>query len=504
MSDLLDDEFYEEEFENDLLDASEFEDEFDEDAEIDDDGFTVERKRRRAHSVSYRVVSVRDLRASLNEKINQLTSIIDLTREQVLGLYRYFKWNRERLLERYIDAPEESLQKAGVGLSGSKQREVVHHEGTCEICYDEGCLPFFSAECDHEFCLACYRQYLDSRISEGESVIQCPEESCTQIVSIQSITKVLDEKSLDRYHRLLDRSFVDDNDHLRWCPAPDCEFAIECHVTQASLSSVVPTVTCNCGKQFCFGCGHDNHQPTICPLVKIWLQKCQDDSETANWIHANTKECPKCSTTIEKNGGCNHMTCKKCKYEFCWVCLGPWTEHGNNWYTCNRYEEKSSTSARDSQSKSRASLERYLHYYNRFANHEQSAKLDHELYEHTHKRMTQMQVDSNLSWVEVQFLKNAVDILFQCRQTLKWTYAFAYYLARNNQTEIFEDNQRDLELAVENLSELCERPCQDCSLSVFKQRVLDKTVYVRSRRDVLLDDTARGLAEGRWEYVVDV
>ena len=78
----------------------------------------------------------------------------------------------------------------------------------------------------------------------------------------------------------------------------------------------------------------------------------------------------------------SHMTCKKCKYEFCWVCmgaelrywcfsvvadctlclyLGPWSEHGTAWYSCNRFDEKESVDARDAQSKSRASLERYLH-----------------------------------------------------------------------------------------------------------------------------------------------
>ena len=55
------------------------------------------------------------------------------------------------------------------------------------------------------------------------------------------------------------------------------------------------------------------------------------------------------------------MTCKKCKHEFCWVCMGPWSEHGTAWYSCNRYEEKDGIDARDAQSKSRASLERYLH-----------------------------------------------------------------------------------------------------------------------------------------------
>ena len=44
-----------------------------------------------------------------------------------------------------------------------------------------------------------------------------------------------------------------------------------------------------------------------CHLIKKWIKKCDDDSETSNWISANTKECPKCGATIEKDGGCNHM-----------------------------------------------------------------------------------------------------------------------------------------------------------------------------------------------------
>ena len=43
-----------------------------------------------------------------------------------------------------------------------------------------------------------------------------------------------------------------------------------------------------------------------------------------------------------------------------------------------------------------------------------------------------------MSWVEVQFMKKAVDILCQCRQTLMYTYAFAFYLKKNNQTQLFE------------------------------------------------------------------
>lgn len=57
--------------------------------------------------------------------------------------------------------------------------------------------------------------------------------------------------------------------------------------------------------------------------------------------------------------------------------------------------------------------------------------------------MEEMQQTSDLSWIEVQFLKKAVDTLTQCRMTLKWTYAFAFYLSRSNETVIFEVRRHD-------------------------------------------------------------
>ncbi|XLR30817.1 hypothetical protein S83_058717, partial [Arachis hypogaea] len=82
-------------------------------------------------------------------------------------------------------------------------------------------------------------------------------------------------------------------------------------------------------------------------------------------ILANSKPCPKYKRPIEKNQECLHMMCSSpCKFEFCWLCLGAWSDHGER----TRYDE---TKRRREMAKN--SLERYTHYYERWASN-QSAR----------------------------------------------------------------------------------------------------------------------------------
>ncbi|OJZ81221.1 hypothetical protein ASPFODRAFT_65192 [Aspergillus luchuensis CBS 106.47] len=474
-----------------------------------DGGFSKDKDiiatKRKPYEVEFTVLSPEDIDREQNLQINEVSSILGLPPESSAILLRYGRWNREKLIESYMDHPEKTLEEAGLGTNfdGTPKTEVIPGF-VCDICCEDGDdLETYAMRCGHRFCVDCYRHYLRQKIrEEGEAArIECPSDSCNMIVDSKSLGLLVTNDLKERYHALLTRTYVDDKDNLKWCPAPNCEYAVDCPIKQRDLRRVVPTVQCDCRHYFCFGCTLNDHQPAPCTLVKMWLKKCEDDSETANWISANTKECPRCHSTIEKNGGCNHMTCRKCKHEFCWMCMGLWSEHGTSWYNCNRYEEKSGSDARSAQARSRASLERYLHYYNRYANHEQSAKLDKDLYLKTEKKMTSLQSQSGLSWIEVQFLDTASQALQQCRQTLKWTYAFAYYLARNNLTEIFEDNQKDLEMAVESLSEMFEKPVPE--LANLKVDILDKTAYCNKRRVILLSDTAENLKNGEWSFNVE-
>ncbi|MCJ1436479.1 hypothetical protein MMC27_005858 [Xylographa pallens] len=459
---------------------------------------------RRPYEVEFKVLSPSDIQAQQDVQVDEVGSILEQPPEAAAILLRYLRWNKERLIETYMEKPEELLEAAGLSTDGSAPPRTVTIKGfACDICCDDEEPETYSLKCGHRYCVDCYRQYLCHKIKdEGEAArIQCPTSGCKRIVDSKSLKLLVTPDVQQRYEVLLTRTYVDDKDNLKWCPAPSCEYAVQCSIKKKDLNQIVPSVDCACHHRFCFGCTMNDHQPTPCGLVKKWIKKCEDDSETANWISANTKECPKCNSTIEKNGGCNHMTCRKCKHEFCWMCMGLWSEHGTSWYNCNRYEEKSGVDSRDQQAKSRQSLDRYLHYYNRYANHEQSAKLDKDLYMRTEKKMITLQTASGMSWIEVQFLETASQALQQCRQTLKWTYSFAFYLARNNQTEIFEDNQRDLEMAVENLSEMFEKTNELASLKVD---ILDKTAYCTRRRVILLSDTAENLKAGNWKFNTDI
>ncbi|KIY68447.1 hypothetical protein CYLTODRAFT_489736 [Cylindrobasidium torrendii FP15055 ss-10] len=546
-----DDDYYDDE---DMYDGTQ-DDADDDGMDMDNEDFQIDAgPKRKPYETEHESLSQAEVERLMRREIEQTRNILG-TDESVAGLLlRHMSWNKERLIEQYMDNPSKLTDAAGITIpeppspasaapvrsrsSRPSSKPLPHKRPSpskkdepfvCPICFDDAPgLETSGLDCNHQYCIGCWTAYLSSKIrDEGEHFIRCMAEGCSIVAPDCFVHASLlrdEPETWPRFKELLARHYVSCNPSLKFCPHPGCTNTVSCPgaSSKSSLLSIVPTVSCGArgipGQEkgpdsitvarehkFCFGCPIDSdHRPVICNVAKMWMKKCADDSETANWIKSNTKECPKCNSTIEKNGGCNHMTCKKCKNEFCWVCMGPWSDHGTSWYSCNRYEEKAGIEARDAQSRSRASLERYLHYYNRWANHEQSAKLSLELYKKTEKKMEEMQITSSLTWIEVQFMKKAVEEADKCRETLKWTYAMAYYLCRGNHKELFEDNQRDLEHAVEELSELLEQPIESDTIPTLRQKVTDKTVYVSKRNEIVLDDTANGFLEGRWKWNVHV
>ena len=75
-----------------------------------------------------------------------------------------------------------------------------------------------------------------------------------------------------------------------------------------------------------------------------------------------------------------------------------WDVHGYNESVCNAFVEPPRTADMD---EAKVNLERWLFYFDRFNNHEISAKLDQELVEGMAGKMLEIQQRSDLSWIEV-------------------------------------------------------------------------------------------------------
>jgi len=150
-----------------------------------------------------------------------------------------------------------------------------------------------------------------------------------------------------------------------------------------------------------------------CDELIRWRDKCRNESETANWILTNTKACPspKCDNRIEKNQGCNHMTCP-CKHEFCWICLEDWKSHAGN-YNCNIYTAGESV---QDLNKAKEELCKYLHHYARYHTHDEA------------QGFASRELNKTIRGRSEAFLDDANALLVNCRRVLKYTYCFAYYM----------------------------------------------------------------------------
>ncbi len=301
----------------------------------------------------------------------------------------------------------------------------------------------------------------------------CPGQTngknCNIVVTDSFNRKYLNKENEQKYRRKLCILYAQENKAIRWCPAPDCVYCIE------NPSLTARTIKCRCTTVFCFRCGLEDHQPCECEQAANWQSKNLQESENTKWISVYTKPCPKCSNRIEKNQGCNHMTCKHpgCNYEFCWVCLQNWKAHQGNFYKCNKFEalsevktkifkhfltfsQEEKNSMEGSAEKEKAELEKYVFYFERFSNNERAFQISKGLHLKMEANVSELQKKLGLQSEEIRFLTEATETLLKTRKILKWTYAYSYYIESPTHKCLFEFHQKDLERICEDLNEILE------------------------------------------------
>ncbi|XP_047332215.1 probable E3 ubiquitin-protein ligase ARI8 isoform X2 [Impatiens glandulifera] len=417
---------------------------------------------------NFTVLKEADIKQRQEDDITTVSTVLSIPRVDASILLRHYHWSVSDVHEAWF--ADEFKVRETVGLvEGPVIQFPNAREVNCGICFEGYPLDqISSAICGHPFCRTCWKAYMNVSIDGGPGclMLRCPDPSCGAAVGQCMVNQLATDQDKDKYARYVLRSYVEDSRKTKWCPAPGCDYAIEFVIGSSGYD-----VACFCSHGFCWNCSEEAHRPVDCGTVSKWILKNSAESENMNWILANSKPCPKCKRPIEKNQGCMHMTCTPpCKFEFCWLCLGVWSDHGERtggFYACNRYESAKQEGAYDETEKRREmaknSLERYTHYYERWATNQSSRqKALADLEQMQNVQLEKLSDKQSQPESQLKFIIDAWLQIVECRRVLKWTYAYGFYLPLHEQAKrmFFEYVQGEAESGLERLHQCAEKDLQ--------------------------------------------
>lgn len=219
---------------------------------------------------------------------------------------------------------------AGGSLAGSSNSDMGSGGPMreCSLCLAEYSPDQFPClrNCHHLFCIVCLQQYVRIEIQEGRVNLKCPQ--CNEILHPNDIEMLVGEDSslLYLYESLMLRRVLAADPDTRWCPAPNCTFAVV-----ATGCASCPKISCEregCDFSFCYHCKAEWHPNQTCDMARAQRQPVRSSSVSFSQDSglgggSELKVCPRCSVLIVKmdDGSCNHMTCAVCGSEFCWLCM---------------------------------------------------------------------------------------------------------------------------------------------------------------------------------------
>jgi len=196
-------------------------------------------------------------------------------------------------------------------------------EWSCGICSDNS--NAVQLQCGHTYCAGCLTHILDTAIREQEKdTVQskCPEPTCRSDIHINDVARITNN---DRVKiTALERIRLAKQPGAKNCPTPNCG-----HVFIADPSRPRIEQCTDCNRAYCIGCALSHGTGITCQKAQA-LQ--EDDKLFNEWKVKNAKACPQCHVAVQKNRGCNHMTCSQCRHEFLWCCL---QDYRNGHCICN-------------------------------------------------------------------------------------------------------------------------------------------------------------------------
>lgn len=445
------------------------------------------------------------------KKIDEFIQYSNLPKAKAELVLMNNNWNIDILMNDWYDRMQKIQENSGIAQTPLSQKKLNDYfkkhkipPNYCLVCEteiepgDEICL-----ECNHKFCSYCFKEYLKEKAKDQLTLLatKCPMQFCNFQVHSEVFKRIFANlpNEMSIYNKCLMRNFTESNADIKLCPNPKCDIIIKLP------GHGMIEVKCHCGLTFCFKCLREGHRPCDCEMMQIWEDKNKSEGENTKWLIVNTKQCPNCHKYIEKNQGCNHMTCRKeaggCGYEFCWICLGEWKPHGSSWYECKKYTPSELDKNKEKiRNNIKLELERYANYFESYQEEEKSIKYAKKLNEKIDNYKKQLESFKHQPHTEVLFLDEALRTVVECHQILKNTYIFGYYMKNSNTTSLYKHHQEMLRrnadllhdkiemkylsdiMAEDNLEEFNKK------FSIFKGEVLSLISATMKFKENILDE----------------
>jgi ariadne-1 len=194
--------------------------------------------------------------------------------------------------------------------------------------------------CGHTYCRACLNVQLRQAIlAHSTQNLECP--GCLiargnrhRKLEMQEIVRFASRQQAHAAESIITQEFWPTIGY-KLCPTAGCPCTFEVNAPQ-----VEPRRCELCTRQYCMQCLLHHDTRITCDQARVEHAMPTGDRAYIQWLRDNTKLCPRCRRNIEKNAGCNHMTCRhsNCGYQFCWVCMGDWNNGAGpcQCYQCGR------------------------------------------------------------------------------------------------------------------------------------------------------------------------
>lgn len=187
---------------------------------------------------------------------------------------------------------------------------------------------------DHVMCLSCFEQYVRTNLRERNMIchekagytLPCPEGCADSCLLDTHVFHILGPDEYQVYQSYAAEECLILNMQGAICPNPRCGtglFPLNDHQMRLKVKVQCPV----CKHEFCSVCKEAYHGSDVCGTYQ---QGCVNSKMTQEYfasiqtIKLISKKCPQCSTSTERNGGCMHMTCSLCRFEWCWHCVTAW------------------------------------------------------------------------------------------------------------------------------------------------------------------------------------